>query len=491
MRNLKSKREEEKEEKEEEEHVSSNADSDYEEKKTKKQKTKKGFSYKTYQMFKSKNFDGSDGVIAALGWLEEMEAINVISKCSEEEAIQYSSQSFKGEALQWWNTLIQAKGRLNMYKLSWEEFKDLVTRKFYPMNEKDEIQIKFLNHRVARTNLKDYNTKFLEYYRIVPHLVTPENNKVTRYIWGLPKEIRDMVRSSLPQTIDSAMELAGYMMNGLIRTREEEKKENTFKREVVFKKNERDNKKPYRGEKKNSQSPIPLCKICNRRHFGRCRFNQSVTCTNCKQVSHATTDCWKNKIACYGCGETGHFQNECPKRKTGGESASGSGTKNEDRKGNARVVVLNTEKAAEMPEVITGHVIPVQLLPMTLAGFDIVLGMDWLSDNQARILCDKKAIEICANGKTIQIVVDKDGGHVSLISMIKASKCLRKGCLAFMVYVTEEPKEKKLEDVSIVSEFLDVFPEELPGIPPERDVEFRIDLVPGTAPIAKSPYRLV
>ncbi|XP_076933094.1 uncharacterized protein LOC143598882 [Bidens hawaiensis] len=53
-----------------------------------------------------------------------------------------------------------------------------------------------------------------------------------------------------------------------------------------------------------------------------------------------------------------------------------------------------------------------------------------------------------------------------------------------------EPKEKKLEDVSIVSEFPDVFPEELPGIPPERDVEFRIDLVPGTAPIAKSPYRL-
>ncbi|XP_076956086.1 uncharacterized protein LOC143631121 [Bidens hawaiensis] len=185
---------------------------------------------------------------------------------------------------------------------------------------------------------------------------------------------------------------------------------------------------------------------------------------------------------------------------------SGGGTKNEGRKGNARVFVLNTKKAAEMPEVITvkldkslvvetgdgnqvrisevlkkgkvllaGHVIPVQLLPMTLAGFDIVLGMDWLSDNQARILCDKKAIEIRANGKTIQIPGDKDGGHVSLISMIKANKYLRKGCLAFMVYVTEEPKEKKLEDVPIVSEFPDVFPEELPGIPPEGDVEFRID----------------
>ncbi|XP_076958123.1 uncharacterized protein LOC143633762 [Bidens hawaiensis] len=140
--------------------------------------------------------------------------------------------------------------------------------------------------------------------------------------------------------------------------------------------------------------------------------------------------------------------------------------------------------------LLAGHVIPVQLLPMTLAGFDIVLGMDWLSDNQARILCDKKAIEIRANGKTIQIAGDKDGGHVSFISMIKANKCLHKGCLAFMVYVMEEPKEKKLEDVSIVSEFPDVFPEELPGIPSEREVEFRIDLLPGTAPIAKSPLRV-
>ncbi|XP_076942488.1 uncharacterized protein LOC143612375 [Bidens hawaiensis] len=139
--------------------------------------------------------------------------------------------------------------------------------------------------------------------------------------------------------------------------------------------------------------------------------------------------------------------------------------------------------------LLARHSIPVQLLPMTLAGFDIVLGMDWLSNNKARILCEKKAIKIRVNGEIIQIAGDKDGGHVRLISMIKANKCLRKGCLAFMVYVTEELKEKKLEDVPIVLEFLEVFPEKLPGIPPEREVEFRIDLVPGTAPIAKSPSR--
>ncbi|XP_076957744.1 uncharacterized protein LOC143633305 [Bidens hawaiensis] len=129
---------------------------------------------------------------------------------------------------------------------------------------------------------------------------------------------------------------------------------------------------------------------------------------------------------------------------------------------------------------------------MELAGFDVILGMDWLAANQARILCNEKAIEILTpNNKMIRIAGDKESGKVGIISKIKASHCLGKGCLAFMAYVTKEPEPKKLEEVPIVTEFKDVFPDELPGIPPDRDVEFRIDLVPGTAPIAKSPYRLV
>ncbi|XP_076956140.1 uncharacterized protein LOC143631186 [Bidens hawaiensis] len=128
---------------------------------------------------------------------------------------------------------------------------------------------------------------------------------------------------------------------------------------------------------------------------------------------------------------------------------------------------------------------------MTLAGFDIVLGMNWLSDNHARIICNKKTIELQAPDKqTIQIAGDKDAGHVSKISMMKANKCLNQGCLAFIAYVTEESKPKEIKDVPIVSEFPDVFPDELSRIPPNREVEFIMDLMPGTAPIAKSPYRL-
>ncbi|XP_076918080.1 uncharacterized protein LOC143578368 [Bidens hawaiensis] len=128
---------------------------------------------------------------------------------------------------------------------------------------------------------------------------------------------------------------------------------------------------------------------------------------------------------------------------------------------------------------------------MELAGFDVILGMDWLAVNQARILCNEKAIEILTpNRKIIRIAGDKESGRIGIISKIKANHCFSKGCLAFMANVTKEPEPKNMEEVPIVSEFKDVFPDELPGIPPDQEVEFRIDLVLGIAPIAKSPYRL-
>ncbi|XP_076902014.1 uncharacterized protein LOC143556626 [Bidens hawaiensis] len=128
---------------------------------------------------------------------------------------------------------------------------------------------------------------------------------------------------------------------------------------------------------------------------------------------------------------------------------------------------------------------------MTLAGFDVVLGMDWLSMNQACILCNDKAMEIRApNNKIVRIIGDNEAGKVGIISKIKANLYLGKGCLAFMDYVTKESEPKKIEEVSVVSEFKDVFPNELPRIPPDREVEFKIDLLPGTSLIAKSPYRL-
>ncbi|GKD40667.1 hypothetical protein Tco_1260874, partial [Tanacetum coccineum] len=88
-------------------------------------------------------------------------------------------------------------------------------------------------------------------------------------------------------------------------------------------------------------------------------------------------------------------------------------------------------------------------------GFDVVIGMDWLSKYHARIICDEKVVHIPINSETL-IIRD----------------------------------ERRLEDIPVVREFPEVFPEDLPGLPPIRQVEFQIDLIPGAAPLARAPYKL-
>ncbi|KAI3695219.1 hypothetical protein L1987_78211 [Smallanthus sonchifolius] len=125
-----------------------------------------------------------------------------------------------------------------------------------------------------------------------------------------------------------------------------------------------------------------------------------------------------------------------------------------------------------------GHVVPVQLLPMEVAGFDIVLGIDWLATNQAHILCDQKAIELhMPSGEMIKIKGDESTNPVGLISMMKAMKYFQKGYLAYLIYLTASNPERELKDVPIISKYPYVFPVELPGIPLDREVEFQINIV--------------
>ncbi|XP_071686829.1 uncharacterized protein [Rutidosis leptorrhynchoides] len=117
--------------------------------------------------------------------------------------------------------------------------------------------------------------------------------------------------------------------------------------------------------------------------------------------------------------------------------------------------------------------------------------MDWLSKNRAEVVCFEKAIHIpLDNGENLMVYGDKTGVKLNLISCMKAQKYLRKGYQAILAHVKEiETEEKRIEDVPI--NFLGHhIPEELPGLPPHRFVEFQIDLVLGAAPVARSPYRL-
>ncbi|GKA24746.1 putative reverse transcriptase domain-containing protein [Tanacetum coccineum] len=107
--------------------------------------------------------------------------------------------------------------------------------------------------------------------------------------------------------------------------------------------------------------------------------------------------------------------------------------------------------------------------------------------HDAVIFCGKKIVRIPYGNKMLIVKSDKGVSRLKVISCIKAHKYVELGCHLFLEYVTEKKsKDKRLEDMPIICDF----PEELPGLPPPRQVEFRIDLVPEAAPVARAPYRL-
>ncbi|GJV65130.1 putative reverse transcriptase domain-containing protein [Tanacetum coccineum] len=124
-------------------------------------------------------------------------------------------------------------------------------------------------------------------------------------------------------------------------------------------------------------------------------------------------------------------------------------------------------------------------------GFDVVIGMDWLSKYHARIIRNEKVVHIPIDDETLIIRGDQSKTRLNLISCIKTERYISRGYQVFIVQVMEKKSdERRLEDIPVVREFLEVFPEDLHGLPPVRQVEFQIELIPGAAPVAQAPYRL-
>ncbi|KAA3479740.1 vacuolar protein sorting-associated protein 35B-like [Gossypium australe] len=122
----------------------------------------------------------------------------------------------------------------------------------------------------------------------------------------------------------------------------------------------------------------------------------------------------------------------------------------------------------------------------------LVSSMDWLTLHDAVVNCRRKTIELkCQNNEILQIESNKSSGLPVVISSMSAQRSVRKDCGAYLAYVLNiKMSESKIELVPVVSEYPDVFPEVLPGSPPIREVEFVIELVPGTSSISIAPYRI-
>ncbi|GKV51438.1 hypothetical protein SLEP1_g58096 [Rubroshorea leprosula] len=138
--------------------------------------------------------------------------------------------------------------------------------------------------------------------------------------------------------------------------------------------------------------------------------------------------------------------------------------------------------------MVEGRVLLADFILLGIVEFDVILGMDWLSTHYAMVDCYEKVVTFSApNQPVIRFEGEKVRSFPLLVSSMQADKMLQHECYGYLAYVFEsKDKAVSVEGIWVVEDFPDVFPKELPGLPPNREIEFTIDLVLGTAPISGS-----
>ncbi|GJR75064.1 putative reverse transcriptase domain-containing protein [Tanacetum coccineum] len=440
------------------------------------------------------NFKGTEGVVGLTQWLEKMESVFHISNCT---------------------VACQVKGTDVMsYNQRFQELALMCDRMF--PEESDVVE---------------------KYVSGLPDM-----------IHGSVKESKP---NTMQEAIEFATELMDKKILTITERRIENKRKfedtsrNNQNQQQPFKRNNvaRDytagpgDKKPYGGSK-------PLCPKCNYHHDGTC----APKCTNCKRIGHSArdsqghfkSDCPKlkdrnqgnwagngNAVArAYAVGTAGTNPNSNVVTgtfllntryasilfDTGADSSFVSTTFSslidiipttldhgyDVELADGRIIWVNTLIRGCTLNFLN-HSFNTNLMPVEMGSFDVIIGMDWLAKYLAVIVCDEKLVRVPFGNEILTFHGDgSNNGHESrlnIISCTKTQKYLLKGCPIFLAHVTmkkakDKSKEKRLEDVPIVQDFPEVLPEDLSGIPPTRQVEFQINLIPSAAPVVRARYRL-
>nr|GEU36263.1 reverse transcriptase domain-containing protein [Tanacetum cinerariifolium] len=239
----------------------------------------------------------------------------------------------------------------------------------------------------------------------------------------------------------------------------------------------------------------------------------ATKCNNCKNAGHlardyrSSTDATNNQrvprenqrvLTCFECGAQGYFKKDYPKLKNRNQgNQAGNDYGYEVELVNGKIITVNTLIQGCTLNLMN-HPFNIDIMPIELSSFNAIIGMEWLSEYHVVIAYDEKIVR--PFGNEILIIRgdesnNRNESRLNIISCTKTQKYLLKGCHVFLAHVTtkkakDKSEEKRLDDVPIVRDFLEVFPEGFLSIPSAQQVEFQIDLIPGGAPVARAPYRL-
>ncbi|GKB08521.1 putative reverse transcriptase domain-containing protein [Tanacetum coccineum] len=443
-----------------------------------------------------------------------MKSVFHISNCAVKNQVKFATCTFVGNALTWWNSHMKAVTQDVAYAMDWKTLKKMMTVKYCPRGEIKKLEIELWNLK--------------------------ESDEVEKYVGGLPDMIWGNVMSYGPQTIEEAIEFANDQMDKKLITITKRQAEQKRKLEFNAGNNQGYQQQNKRQNTRRAYSAGPSEKG---EYTGSLPLSSGPNNNNNNRGNSGAT---QNAATCYECGVQGHYKRDCPKLKNGNRgiqrgngSASAkvyvvdnAGT-NPDSNVVTGTFLLNNRytsilfdtgadrsfvsnafssliditpttldhyydveladgKIIRINTIIRGctlnflnHPFNINLMPIELGSFNVIIGMDWLSKYHAVIDCAEKIVRIPWGKETL--LIHGDGSNqgnktrLYIISCTKTQKYLLKGYHVFLAHVTtkgteDKSEEKRLKDVPIIRDFPEVFPEDLSGIPPTRQVEFQIDL---------------
>nr|GFA30706.1 hypothetical protein [Tanacetum cinerariifolium] len=444
------------------------------------------------------NFKGTEGVVELTQWFEKMETVFHISNCSVENQIKFSTCTLLGSAVTWWNSHVTTVGPDAAYAMTWEA------------------------------------------------------NKIKRYVGGFPDVIHGSVVALRPKTMQEEIEMANELIDKRNNSWAERQAENKRKKSYRGSKPlcpkcnyHHDGPCAPKCYKCNKVSHIARdCRGSTNVNTANNQMGngtgQKPTCYECGSQRHFRKDCQKLKnnnrgtqrgnatalAKVYAVGRAGtnpdsnvvtgtfllnnHYASILfdtgADRSFVSTAFSSQFTITPTALDHYYDVELADGRIIGLNSILRGCILNflnypfnIDLMPIEIGSFDAIIGMDWLAKYHAVIVCAEKIVRI-PWGNEILIVHGEgsDRGNetrLNIISCAKTQRYIQKGCHVFLAHIItketeDKSKKKRLEDVPVVRNFPQVFPEDLSGLPPTRQVEFQINLIPGAVPVAWAPYRL-